>query len=119
MFEESVGKTLKIIAIILGFAGVFLAIATGSYIVYDNNKLFLCGVLIAFGGMIIACALGFIVYGFGELLEKVENIENKLNGKDTIETTNKEIDNEEKVEKVINQEVENNTTNIEEDDNKE
>jgi len=69
MFSE-VERVLKIISIIVLFAGIGISIVSG--IVYSSLEVGTAGVIVAFVGSILSVTLSAFIQGFSEIVEHIK-----------------------------------------------
>ena len=89
MYDE-IGKKIKMLAkvifIVLAIAISILGIVCAGMM---GKGGFLC-ILLAAVGVLLAWVSGFILYGFGELVDRISNIDKKLNENKTKVVSNSE-----------------------------
>lgn len=85
---ENIQKTIKSLAKLIFWLSFLIGIIWGIYIIYYYSNLnhnyyvlksrlsLLPPVMLFFGGAVSS----FLIYGFGEIIEILKNIDNKLNG---------------------------------------
>ena len=83
MYNDIGGKIKKLtktIAVIEAFITVIIA---SSFMFTDDEKMVGIGVLVMIIGCVIAWISSWLLYGFGEIIEKVSLIEENTRNKDT------------------------------------
>jgi hypothetical protein len=70
---DNIGKKIKGLAKVICFLGIILAICIGVYEIGNGNNGF-SGLIIIIGGALISWVSCFVLYGFGELVDKVCDI---------------------------------------------
>ena len=78
---RNIGKKIKILVTAVVIFVSLIFIAYGIFLIFDeksNTTTRVYGLCIAVIGPIIAWISGFIVYGFGEIVEKIDLIEKRL-----------------------------------------
>lgn len=104
---NSVGKKLKIIAIVVAVIGCIYSLVIGMYIMAQKTLAgasFIYGSMIIILGCLLSWVLSLAIYGFGELFINVEKIANntKIGWKKQIEV--QENETSEKIHKIIEDE---------------
>ena len=80
MFGE-IGKKIKILITVVVILTSLLCIIMGTCMLFDANRdqsMRILGVILAVAGPISCWISGFLIYGFGELIDKVCTIEKRL-----------------------------------------
>ena len=73
---NNIGNKIKALAIFSAIIGIIGSIVAAIVLFY--SKLILNGVLVLVGGVVLSWVATFALYGFGELLIKVTNIEESV-----------------------------------------
>ena len=85
--ENNSARLMKAIGVIIIILGVLASVVCGRGIATDKHDELNTGLFLAicFGGLIVSAISGIILYGFGEVIERLDrsanhlnNIENKL-----------------------------------------
>ena len=71
---EKIGSKIKILAKVMFFIGSFGSIMAGVAFMIDKNEFNFIGIIILVVGIILSLATSWILYGFGELIEKTSFI---------------------------------------------
>ncbi|MBQ4648006.1 MAG: hypothetical protein IJB76_02460 [Clostridia bacterium] len=77
---DNIGGKIKGLAKIIFVVEAIVAIITGSVIMDSDNDLFLVGLLVMVMGGIVAWVSTWLLYGFGELIDKTSAIERNTRG---------------------------------------
>ena len=97
MYKE-IGKKIKKLAIVVFVLEAILFFIGGIILMAINNDLFLVGILMMIIGPLLAWVSSFILYGFGELIDKTSEIANntsKARANVVLENSSKQSSNEE------------------------
>jgi len=83
MFFVDVGKILKMIAVPILPAGVAVFLLSGLYMLSkketsQNEKYLFFGIVLIVAAIVVPLCLFYLVYGFGDLIDKVNEIEKHL-----------------------------------------
>ena len=70
---ENIGGKIKMLAVWTAILGIASSVAFGFYILIDEEEFF-GGLLIAVLGSLVSWVSTWLLYGFGELIEKVTEI---------------------------------------------
>lgn len=83
---SNIGGKIKGLAQVLCWIGIIGSIIYGIVLIsassrmrYSDNTV-VAGVVVMIGGSVFSWVFSFFTYGFGELIERVQRIDNKLNG---------------------------------------
>lgn len=71
---EKIGSKIKVLAKVMFFIGSFGSIMAGVAFMIDKNEFNFIGIIILVVGIILSLATSWILYGFGELIEKTSFI---------------------------------------------
>ena len=71
---DKIGSKIKILAKVMFFIGSFGSIMAGVAFMIDKNEFNFIGIIILVVGIILSLATSWILYGFGELIEKTSFI---------------------------------------------
>ena len=85
---DNIGSKIKILAKVISILGVIVSVVSGFALIVFTS-LDVEGVLLVILGSLISWASSFVLYGFGQLIKNVEEINNKLTPKKTIINNNK------------------------------
>ncbi|MBP5242555.1 MAG: hypothetical protein J6Z36_02570 [Clostridia bacterium] len=77
---KNIGGKIKGLAIGLFFAAAILGVIVGIVLMAVDADLIPQGLLLLIGGPITAWISSWVLYGFGELIEKVSDIERNTRG---------------------------------------
>lgn len=97
MYKE-IGKKIKKLAIVIFVLEAIVFFIGGIFLMAINNDLFLVGILMMIIGPLLAWVSSFILYGFGELIDKTSEIANntsKARANVVLENSSKQSSNEE------------------------
>ncbi len=77
-----IGKKIKILAMVTAAIGAFLSVVGGIFIIADGGDFedAIIGLLVMMIGILAAWVSSWILYGFGELIDKTSDIESRLAG---------------------------------------
>ena len=71
---EKIGSKIKILAKVMFFIGSFGSIMAGVAFMIDKNEFNFIGIIILVAGIILSLVTTWLLYGFGELIEKTSFI---------------------------------------------
>ena len=97
MYKE-IGKKIKKLAIVIFVLEAIVFFIGEIILMAINNDLFLVGILMMIIGPLLAWVSSFILYGFGELIDKTSEIANntsKARANVVLENSSKQSSNEE------------------------
>ena len=77
MFSDS-GHKIKVIAYIFTFVGISASVIAGICMISSGENHALFGILTILFGSLMAWIASFLLYGFGELIDKTTDIDSKL-----------------------------------------
>lgn len=95
---ENIGKKMKNLAMVITWIGIICSILVGIVLVVINEGTMILGVLVAILGSFMSWLSSFILYGFGELVDKTTEIESILSGNFLPLSSYKDIKDEEEKE---------------------
>lgn len=84
MFND-IGKKIKKLAELVCGSGIILSIIAGLATIILNEDLTLLGILVIIAGSLLSWIGSFFTYGFGELIDKAQEIANCLKGNPPLE----------------------------------
>lgn len=83
---ENVGRKIKSLAKAVFVVEAIIAVITGIILMSIDNNLSLFGFLILVIGPLASWLSSLLLYGFGELIDKVIEIERNISGRERFET---------------------------------
>lgn len=76
----NIGRKIKMLAKIICWGGIIASVIWGLVFMFDAYS-FLAGLIVAAVGALSSWIGSFLLYGFGELIDKTSEIASKLDGK--------------------------------------
>ncbi|MBQ2677019.1 MAG: hypothetical protein IJF54_06450 [Clostridia bacterium] len=94
---SNIGGKIKILAVVICVLGMFFALlsAIGSATVFSQNENPLIIIFTLIIGFLISWAGSFVLYGFGELIDRVSSIDEKISSSSTYDANECLSDNHE------------------------
>ena len=77
---DNIGGKIKGLAKAIFIIGAVVSFIAGIALMLVNDNLIFVGVLIWFLGIIVAWVSSWVIYGFGEIIDKVSDIERNTRG---------------------------------------
>lgn len=77
MFNR-IGSKIKGLALIITWLGIIISCVSGFVLINGHDEQILIGSIVMIGGSLAACVSSFLLYGFGELIEKTCIIAERL-----------------------------------------
>lgn len=92
---NNIGKKIKGLALFLAVAGMLISFVAGLCLI--GMKMVLSGIIILVVGCLFSYIGAFVLYGFGELIDKTSDIYARLDGEADAQSVERQL----KVEKLI------------------
>ncbi len=77
MFDQ-IGQRIKTLAVVITVIGMIVSVIAGCDYIFNKSRR-IYGLIIIVGGIIASWASTFILYGFGEIIDKLCDISQSLN----------------------------------------
>ena len=96
MFDQ-IGQRIKTLAVVITVIGMIVSVIAGCDYIFNKSRR-IYGLIIIVGGIIASWVGSFILYGFGEIIDKLCDISQSLN-EQKILTLAKEAENIDNIDK--------------------
>ena len=102
---DNIGGKIKGLAKAIFIIGAVVSFIAGIALMFVNDNLIFVGVMICFLGIIVSWVSSWVLYGFGEIIDKVSDIERNTRGGERKSEAQSKIDSERisKIEKLRSQ----------------
>lgn len=102
---NNIWKKIKFLAQILFILGAISSIVVGLWVCFGTDTFMAIGLLYIVIGCICSWVMTWLIYGFGELIERVYNIDRKVQSPSTKQNIQKEFVTTKSLEKIVEKEV--------------
>ena len=102
---DNIGGKIKGLAKAIFIIGAVVSFIAGIVLMFVNDNLIFVGVLIWFIGIIVSWVSSWVLYGFGEIIDKISDIERNTQGGEMRSKAQSRVDSEriDKIEKLRSQ----------------